>query len=737
MTIMNHNNKIHHLGRTHSHRELMLSNMAVSPITHKRIFTTLAKAKELRKYIEPLITKSKDDTTHSRRIVFSNLRDKYAVTELFQEVSQKIGDRPGGYTRIIKIGNRLGDNAEMCFIELVDYNELMLKNKKPAKKTRRSRRIGSNNSDKQDNQQGAYLYAQMVRVIGFRDIFPEQKVPTIESLIVSVPREKLIAISQVLINLYKNATIKEMQKFFSPQNTQLKENFNKRFEKFNNSSPSYLCMFCVIQTATELLRQAFAIPYRKQDGLNENAEENLLKAILVINDKLMDFVSKSENKDSFEQIAELLIVNSFSQKDINNFDYNEVFREMITKSIDLFEYVSNDVYIKQIYIKFLEKLGLTHYREYCNTILGLFGIIYQQVKEKKEKEGYEQWAGSFRYDKNNDIDKIIDTNVLDYLSIPLHKNIPLKENEDYKIFRDKPLVKMPDGSYEIVNVGFLLERLFSSLYFDFKTIAKELNLSGFEDKYKQSFMEKMLLCKYLELINNNQKYFALGSKDIKAQYPQKGGEPDYYLRTDKTVFLFENKDIMINATVKESRNYDKIIAEYKNKLLFKTHSNNKLLPENKQKPEGIGQLVEQIKKIQNGDAYWDETVAKDSIIYPVLVIDDSKLLPDGLTFLMQKWYDDRSKLENINTRTTRPLIVISLITLLLYSQEFKENGFDYYFEKYYRSIEEAKKQHSANPLIDIANIYVSFSEYMKQVHPKNFIDTFNLYKDKILPKRIN
>jgi len=138
---MRHNNKINHLGRTHSHREAMLSNMAVSLLMNKRIFTTLAKAKELRKYVEPLITKSKEDTTHSRRVVFKNLRDKYAVTELFKEISQKIGDRPGGYTRIIKTGNRLGDNASMCFIELVDYNELMLKDKKaPAKaKTRRSR----------------------------------------------------------------------------------------------------------------------------------------------------------------------------------------------------------------------------------------------------------------------------------------------------------------------------------------------------------------------------------------------------------------------------------------------------------------------------------------------------------------------------------------------------------------------------------------------------------------------
>ena len=139
---MRHNKKINHLGRTNTHREAMLSNMASSLIKHKRIFTTTAKAKALRKYVEPLITKCKDDSTHSRRIVFSTLQDKYAVTELFQEVSKKIGDRPGGYTRIIKTGNRLGDNAAMCFIELVDYNENMLKDNvaKKAAKTRRSRK---------------------------------------------------------------------------------------------------------------------------------------------------------------------------------------------------------------------------------------------------------------------------------------------------------------------------------------------------------------------------------------------------------------------------------------------------------------------------------------------------------------------------------------------------------------------------------------------------------------------
>ena len=138
---MRHNKKFNHLGRTASHRNAMLSKMACSLIKHNRITTTVAKAKALKKFVEPLITRSKDDTTNSRRVVFSNLQDKYAVTELFKEISVKVADRPGGYTRIIKTGHRLGDNAEMCFIELVDYNENMAKTAaKKATRTRRSKK---------------------------------------------------------------------------------------------------------------------------------------------------------------------------------------------------------------------------------------------------------------------------------------------------------------------------------------------------------------------------------------------------------------------------------------------------------------------------------------------------------------------------------------------------------------------------------------------------------------------
>ena len=137
---MRHNKKFNHLSRTADHRSAMLANMTISLIMHKRITTTLAKAKALKKYAEPLITRCKDDSTHSRRVVFSYLQNKEALKELFGPVAEKVGDRPGGYTRIIKLGHRLGDAAPICFIELVDFDENMAKTGKAAKRTRRSRK---------------------------------------------------------------------------------------------------------------------------------------------------------------------------------------------------------------------------------------------------------------------------------------------------------------------------------------------------------------------------------------------------------------------------------------------------------------------------------------------------------------------------------------------------------------------------------------------------------------------
>jgi large subunit ribosomal protein L17 len=159
---MRHGKKINHLGRKSAHRKAMLSNMATSLILHKRVSTTLAKAKALRIYIEPLITRSKEDSTHSRRLVFSYLQSKEAVSELFREISQKVAERPGGYTRILKTGNRLGDNADMCIVELVDYNETMLSTKEAGKAKATRRRRTTKKSASEETKPAAEVHPDVI-----------------------------------------------------------------------------------------------------------------------------------------------------------------------------------------------------------------------------------------------------------------------------------------------------------------------------------------------------------------------------------------------------------------------------------------------------------------------------------------------------------------------------------------------------------------------------------------------
>lgn len=199
---MRHNKKFNHLGRKSAHRKAMLSNMASSLILHKRITTTVAKAKALRIYVEPLITKSKDDTTHARRVVFSYLQNKEAVSELFREVSAKIADRPGGYTRILRTGNRLGDNAELCIMELVDYNEAMLASKDDSKKgkRRRSRRGGKKSEEVAAPAAKAAKAASAPKVEAkevAREVKPVEPVAEVETPKVETPAPETSAADEV------------------------------------------------------------------------------------------------------------------------------------------------------------------------------------------------------------------------------------------------------------------------------------------------------------------------------------------------------------------------------------------------------------------------------------------------------------------------------------------------------------------------------------------------------------
>jgi len=195
---MRHGKKFNHLSRTAPHRKAMLSNMASSLIQHKRITTTVAKAKALRKYVEPLITKAKDDTTHSRRVVFSYLQDKDSVSTLFNEIAEKVAARPGGYTRIIKTNNRLGDNADMCIIELVDYNELLLTEAAPKKKSTRRRGGKKKAADKavEATATEAVVEEAVVEETVVEEAVVEEAAPEVEEVVEAEVEETTEAVTE-------------------------------------------------------------------------------------------------------------------------------------------------------------------------------------------------------------------------------------------------------------------------------------------------------------------------------------------------------------------------------------------------------------------------------------------------------------------------------------------------------------------------------------------------------------
>ncbi len=232
---MRHQKKFNHLSRTRAHRRAMLANMASSLIMHKRIHTTLAKAKALRVYVEPLITRSKEDTTHSRRVVFSYLQNKEAVTELFREISQKVFDRPGGYTRILKTGNRLGDNAEMCMIELVDYNQNLLKESKDdkAKTSRRKRRGGG----KKKIEEAPVAETAVKEVEDTEVAGPEAEVAEETEAIAETPAEVITEEPKEEVKVKAEAEVKEEIKEGAKEEKPKAETKEKEPEKGKEENP--------------------------------------------------------------------------------------------------------------------------------------------------------------------------------------------------------------------------------------------------------------------------------------------------------------------------------------------------------------------------------------------------------------------------------------------------------------------------------------------------------------------
>ncbi|WP_147399810.1 hypothetical protein [Bacteroides fragilis] len=567
-------------------------------------------------------------------------------------------------------------------------------------------------------------------LLQFSDLFPNEKEPDIKDILSRFSRSMIINIAVTLNKLYGNASIDKIDMFFSKDSITKKEEVKTRLRKFfSNSKQNVNYTFCTYQTALELLRYAYSMPVQEKSQYEvDEAEYALFKVMLAINKQIVDYEIKKEKKN----IPNLLYINNASNRNILKYDFDDLFLMQFYFSIKFFDFIRSKPEYDALYQAFLAKYNIQDWKQYVRTIMGLAIITNNE-------------AGFLDKDLKNDVDNLMSKNVLDAISMHYNDTINYSSespsdrdgNSDYRFFRDKPLIKISNGDYAVHNVGFLLERTYNSLYFDFMALAKESKIPGFASHFTSEFIEKTVFDGLMLEASDNQKYKILSEEDCDEIYTSKKNElgaPDFYLRNNdgQSALLFECKDIRPNGWIKEKRNFDMLEDELQNKILLKTwkYSQNEkvYLPKDKHQPIGIGQLVGHMKSIRDGNFRWDD-LKKDIAVYPVLVIADKRIIAEGFSAITNQWYMDSLKENKISGSNNKPLIVVSLSTLLKYAKLFKRNGFEYYFEKYYKSIA-APVQNE----IDAVNANITFDEFMN-MYPFNLRDTLPELKKKLLPER--
>ena len=529
-------------------------------------------------------------------------------------------------------------------------------------------------------------------------------------------REMIIRLAVLFNREYCNKPAAEICHMLSSKDPK-QAKLSKRIDRFLklDAKPNIEYIVGLEITSLELLRRAFSIPYKSFNNANiriniDKLQFQTVKLITQINEESMKYKIDKKHEDD---LGVLLYTNNASSFDILHYDKQNEYIAQVVQATMFFKLLENNLKYDILLKEFYNKYKISNWREYLRTLISLFCITYK---------GETSIIG----DLSIDVDSLMTKSVLEKLSIPISQSaIPysskdefdLSGNSDYKFFRDKPLFKSVNGDYIVHSQPLLTDRIYSSLYFDFKNISKQLNenhpdignLFTSEFVEKTLFVSQMKSCTSLDIIDS------LDENELKKRYKIKNGElgyPDYYIKTRDSVILFECKDIRINAWIKEQRDFIIIEEELRNKLVCKTyqidyknHCHKPIAP----KRIGCGQLAGHVANIRNGVFPWDSPLSREVKIYSVLVIADNRLLVDGLTSILQRWYLECLCKEGLNIIKENPLILMSPLTLIKYSKRFSKDGFLKYFNDYYNSI-----YIPSMDTLSAINKQISFDDYMSQ-----------------------
>lgn len=571
------------------------------------------------------------------------------------------------------------------------------------------------------NKKLRYTSLGFVLPMEYNPIFYRYSKPNVRKTISGFSRDEIINLIVRLSNECVNKPAVNILGLLSHDNYWMNSVLFRKYDYIGcHSSKDWRYCACFNQTLLELLRYALSInPYKENFKVCNKyvLEFSLVKVVALLNEQIVNF------KIYNSSISELMVTGIELNKDLNSVDYIDLYKEQLVLSFNFFSFLESNTKYAPLLQAFLAKYGIKNWRNYVVTILRLvsnanFCTRILDFKHIKDEDG------------------LINRNIVDLLSFPYTTTVDYKENVDYSFFRQYPIIKMQDDIYIIYNIGFLLDKLYNSLYFDLKEIAKsiesqqKINISSL---ITSEFIEKTIFDTFLQKCCSLSNYFCFTEAECIEQYKPKNkelGTPDFLLqrKLGKEILLFECKDIRLKAELKEQRDFSLLERELKNKLMLKTYSNGKICKTPRR--IGVGQLAGHIKNIREHDFRWGYDIKSDSIVYPVLVIANHKLMWNGLFDMLNEWFVQSLNNEGILcSENNKPLIIMSPLCLIKHSKRFKKDGFEKYFEEYYNH---SKIQTGTN--VDYINKSLTFDDFMDK-YPYKLDEMFEIVQKEVLQKR--
>lgn len=565
---------------------------------------------------------------------------------------------------------------------------------------------------------GRFNSMSVIKALEFSSVFYGYRRISVKNTLIDMSRERVAMLVATMNRLYCNQdpfNVIHMMDVDDPKRAELMRRV--RSAVIYDAKRGFEDVVAFDIMPLEILRIACSMnPGMMADDPNNDIKKlqfSLIKCMTQINEDLMYFTINEKDE---HQVAKLIMVNSASYNDLLK-DDKDAYIYQVAQSFLFFRLIESKPKYKKLLEAFYKHFEIKSWVEYVRTVYSIALMSYAKD------------TGILPKTIETDPPGLLSLPVLNRLSIDInYESFPYSSkdefdkdgNSDFRQFKSRPLVRLSNGDYVILNTKILIDRLYSSLYFDFNDIAESLegkhpDVPGL---FTEQFVEKTMLAGFLQDCLPEGVYEAYNEDRLKAIYKIKDGEPgypDYYLRNKEanSAILFECKDIRLNAWVKGMRDYAILEEELRNKIVVKTYKldqDNKCRINVEPKRIGTGQLAAHAVNIKKGQFPWDDELPVDCTIYPVLVIADNRLIFDGLPYLAQQWYEERIAVEGGESNTSRPLIMMSPLTLLKYKPLFLENGFEYYSEAYYSSMKEI----GGGGVVDIINQMISFDDYMAQ-----------------------